>query len=242
MKWYLMRCALGTLLASALLTACAGAPADQEPVAVDLLPDLDVEETDMSPEDYQAFSRYLPVLRGEETFRWVQGPYDDTESSWEPFDADMAVFRDRLWSDLEQTPPETLTLDRLAVADLDGDGGAELALLFQDRGYHYLLLRSGEEGICGTSLPIRWFEDLQTNGVYIGSGGAGSSWYHRMTFQDGVFVQQELGHREEWGDGGTYELDGRAVTQADFDAWLEEEMSGSVTWHAPDGAKIPEGM
>ena len=65
--------------------------------------------------------------------------------------------------------------------------------MFQDRGYHYLLLRSGEEGICGTSLPIRWFEDLQTNGVYIGSGGAGSSWYHRMTFQDGVFVQQELG-------------------------------------------------
>ena len=102
MKWYLMRCALGTLLASALLTACAGAPADQEPVAVDLLPDLDVEETDMSPEDYQAFSRYLPVLRGEETFRWVQGPYDDTESSWEPFDADMAVFRDRLWSDLSK--------------------------------------------------------------------------------------------------------------------------------------------
>ena len=60
-----------------------------------MLPGLDVsglEET-MPEADFAAFQAYLPVLTGEETFRWVAGPYDsgDPDGDWEPFDADMAA-------------------------------------------------------------------------------------------------------------------------------------------------------
>ena len=64
-----------------------------------MLPGLDVsglEET-MPEGDFAAVQAYLPVLTGEETFRWVAGPYDsgDPDGDWEPFDADMAAVHDR---------------------------------------------------------------------------------------------------------------------------------------------------
>ena len=52
--------------------------ADPAPESPNLLPDLDVsglEET-MPETDFAAFRAYLPVLTGEESFRWVAGPYD----------------------------------------------------------------------------------------------------------------------------------------------------------------------
>ena len=61
-----------------------------------------------------------------------------------------------------------------------------------------------------------------------------------MSFRDGVFEQQELGHREEWATGGEYELGGEAVAKVDFDAWLAENLAAGVTWYAPDGTVIPE--
>ena len=61
-----------------------------------------------------------------------------------------------------------------------------------------------------------------------------------MSFRDGVFEQQVLGHREEWATGGEYELGGEAVAKVDFDAWLAENLAAGVTWYAPDGTVIPE--
>ena len=132
------------LAASLLLTACAApaedgeeaapaadgeAPVSQEeadtvPEPRNLLPGLDVSglETSMPEADFAAFQAYLPVLTGEATFRWVAGPYDGhPDGDWEPFDADMAAVYDRFWGhDDVEDPPGTLTLDRLAVADIVG--------------------------------------------------------------------------------------------------------------------------
>ncbi len=253
------------LLAAFLLTACGArteqtpAPAPAEPEEMpaleepqasgeaprDMLPDLDVSALkDTMPEtDYEAFTAYLPVLRGEQTFRWVAGPYDGyPDYNWEPFDADMTEVRDQLWRGFEQEPPETLTLDRLAVQDIDGDGTAELVLLFQDGAYNYLVLHREEDAVYGTRLYVRWFEGLQKNGVYIGAAGAGDSTYLRMAFRNGRFEQEELAHRLEWGTGYNYTLGGEEVTKAAFDAWYAETMVGDVTWYAPGGAVIPENL
>lgn len=244
------------LLAALLLTAC-GPRAEQTPApaettapaetaAVPMLPGLDAAglNSTMPEEDYAAFEAYLPVLEGEKTFRWVAGPYVGyPDYDWEPFDADMAEVRDRFWDGFEiDQPPETLTLDRLAVQDVDGDGTMELAMLFQDGAYQYLVLHMEDEDCYGTSFGVRWFEGLQTNGVYWGSGGAGSSTYYRMAFRDEMFCQQELGQREEWGTGSEYKLDGEIVTKETFDAWRAENLPGEVTWYAPDGSVIPENQ
>ena len=212
----------------------------------DMLPGLDAAalKNTMPEEDYTAFEAYFPVLEGEKTFRWVAGPYDGyPDYDWEPFDADMAKVRDRLWDGFEiDQPPETLMLDRLAIRDIDGDGVAELILLFQDGAYQYLILHMVGEDCYGTTFGVRWFMSLRENGVYEGSGGAGSSTYYRMSFRDGIFQQQELGSREEWGTGSQYKLDGEIVTKETFDAWQAENLPGEVTWYAPNGSVIPENQ
>ena len=253
------------LVTAFLLTACGArteetpAPAPAEPEEMpaseesqapgeaprDMLPDLDVSalKATMPEADYEAFTAYLPVLRGEQTFRWVAGPYDGyPDYNWEPFDADMTAVRDQLWRGFEKEPPETLALDRLAVQDIDGDGTAELVLLFQDGAYNYLVLHREEDAVYGTRLYVRWFEGLQKNGVYIGAAGAGDSTYLRMAFRNGRFEQEELAHRLEWGTGYNYTLGGEEVTKAAFDAWYAETMVGYVTWSAPGGAVIPENL
>ena len=253
------------LVTAFLLTACGArteetpAPAPAEPEEMpaseesqapgeaprDMLPDLDVSalKATISEADYEAFTAYLPVLRGEQTFRWVAGPYDGyPDYNWEPFDADMTAVRDQLWRGFEKEPPETLALDRLAVQDIDGDGTAELVLLFQDGAYNYLVLHREEDAVYGTRLYVRWFEGLQKNGVYIGATGAGDSTYLRMAFRNGRFEQEELAHRLEWGTGYNYTLGGEEVTKAAFDAWYAETMVGDVTWYAPGGAVIPENL
>lgn len=262
MERHYLKVTVGFLLAACLLTACGArteqppAPAPEESAETpapeetprDMLPGLDAAalKDTMPEEDYEAFAAYLPVLRGEQTFRWVAGPYDGyPDYDWEPFDADMAAVRDQLWSGYITDPeelPETLTLDRLAVQDMDGDGTAELVLLFQDGAYNYLVLHREEDDVYGTSLYVRWFEGLQKNGVYWGAGGAGDSTYYRMSFRDGRFEQEELAHEVEWANGRTCTLGGETVTEADFDAWYTENMVGDVTWYAPGGSVIPENQ
>lgn len=211
----------------------------------EMLPGLDAAalNSTMSEKEYADFEAYLPVLEGTKTFRWVAGPCDGyPDYDWEPFDADMTAVRDRFWEGVEiGQPPESLTLDRLAMQDVDGDGSMELAMLFQDGAYRYLVLRMEDEDCYGTSFGVRWFEGLQTNGVYWGSGGVGSSTYYQLAFEDGAFRQQELGSREEWATGGEYRLGGEVVTKETFDLWLAEHLPGEAVWYAPDGSVVPEG-
>ena len=265
MERHYWKSAVSFLLAAFLLTACGArteqspssvpeAPAASEPAEApaseealrDMLPGLDVSALkDTMPEaDYNAFAAYLPVLRGEETFRWVETDpsYADYYPGFEPFDADLTAVRDKLWNGFEGELPETLTLDRLAVQDIDGDSTAELVLLLQDAAYNYLILHREGEAVYGTALYVRWFEGLQKNGVYWGAGGAGDSTYYRMSFRNGRFEEQELAHRLEWATGAHYTLDGQQVTKEAFDAWYAENLVGDVTWYAPDGAVIPDGM
>ena len=250
------------LAASLLLTACAApaedgeeaapaadgeAPVSQEeadtvPEPRNLLPGLDVSglETSMPEADFAAFQAYLPVLTGEESFHWVAGPYDGhPDGDWEPFDADMAAVYDRFWGhDDVEDPPGTLTLDRLAVADIVGDAEPELVLLLQDRGYQFLVFHREDGEVYGMSFVYRRFESLQKTGVYMGSGGVSASYYYQLSFHDGRFWGEQLG--EKIGDDCV--LNGRKVGEAEFDAWYAANMTSDVTWYSPDGAVIPENM
>ena len=197
-----------------------------------MLPDLDVSalEAAMPEEDWAAFEAYLPILQGEQTFRWAAGPYRGyPDYDWETRDATLADYHDALWEGSENGSDRTdaLELDRLAVQDIDGNGGAELILLFRDMGYNYLVLHQAEDAVYGTDFSVRWFEGLQKNGVYIGSSGSDDNAYYQMAFRNGRFEQQELGHKE----GSQCEIAGKAVTEKAFEAWKAETMVGDVTWY-----------
>ena len=249
------------LAASLLLLAACAAPAEDTPEepeegagpAVETVPPVSTEPRNMLPgldvsgleetmpeADFAAFQAYLPVLTGEETFRWVAGPYDGApDGDWEPFDADMAAVYDRFWGhDDVEDPPGTLTLDRLAVADIVGDAEPELVLLFQDRAYNYLVFHREDGVLYGTSFSVRWFEGLQETGIYAGSGGADNHTYYQLTFHDGRFWNEELGEKVL----DRCKLNGQEVSEAEFDAWYEANMTNDVTWYSPDGTVIPENM
>ena len=245
-----------------LLTACgareepAAEPAEQAPQIVEESRELLLRSVDfsalrdtMSQKEWEGLSRYLPVLEKDAVFHWIAGtelredaPYHKTgEGVQEQGTVTLAEFHKARWA-WNGEAPEELILNRLAVQDVDGDDIPELVMLFEELGWYYLVFHQEGETVCAVEFPIRWFEDLRQNGVYIGSGGAGSNWYYQMSFRNGVFEQRELGHREEWASGGEYELAGKTVTKADFDAWLAETMAAGVTWYGPDGAVIPENM
>ena len=243
------------LAVSLLLTACAApaedaeeaAPtadgevpvsqeeADTPPESRNMLPGMDVSglEASMPEADFAAFQAYLPVLTGEETFRWVAGPYDGyPDGAWEPFDADMAAVHGWYWGDDEvEDPPGTLTLDRLAVADIVGDEEMELVLLLQDGGYQFLVFHREDGEVYGTSFAYRWFESLQETGIYMGSGGVSASCYYQLSFHNGRFWGEQLG--EKIGDDCV--LNGREVSGAEFDAWYAANMTNDVIWYGPDG-------
>ena len=258
------------LLAALFLTACGArteqTPAPAEPTADEkgeaaptpseesgagLLASVDFSafRDTMTPEEWEGLSRYLPVLEEDAVFHWINGvelaedaPYHKTsEGVRELGTVTLAEFHKARWA-WNGEAPEELVLNRLAVRDTDGDGVPELVMLFDELGWYYLIFHQEGETFYAAEFPIRWFEDLRQNGVYLGSGGAGSSWYYRMSFRGGVFEQQELGHREEWATGGEYELGGEEVTKEAFDTWLAETLADSVTWYAPDGTVIPENM
>lgn len=222
-------------------TAEGGADTPQacEP-AGNLLPNLDISAVSaaMSEEERAAFETYLPILRGEETFRWVSvvGPECDGPE-WEPLDVTMAAYCDERYGPLElEGPPEALTLYCLAIQDIDGDGGAELVLHFRDLGGHYLILHREDETVWGAVYIERGFQGLQKNGVYAGSGGVGHTYYYQTSFQDGGFEERKLGHKLYGGQGAfDCELDGQEVTEEVFDDWLAENMVGDAAWYAPDG-------
>ena len=151
----------------------------------------------------------------------------------------MAAVHDRYWSDSEaENPPETLTLDRLAVADIVGGEEPELVLLLQDRGYNYLVFHRESGEVCGTSFSVRWLMDLQESGIYMGSGGADVSYYYQLSFHDGRFWGEALGEKVV----DRCQLNGMEVSEADVNTWYEENMTNDVTWYASDGAVIPENM
>lgn len=230
-----------------VLERSADGVAESGALADAVLPGLDKSsfKTAMPEEDYGAFEAYLPVLRGEQTFRWVSvvrpgcaGP------EREPLDVTIAAYCDERYGDLElEEPPEALTLYCLAVQDIDGDGGAELVLHFRDLGGHYLVLHREDETVWGAVYIERGFQGLQKNGVYAGSGGVGRTYYYQTSFQDGVFEERKLGHKLYDGNGAfDCELDGQEVAEAIFDAWLEETMVGGVIWYTPGGEAFSDGM
>ena len=220
------------------------AESGENPIGVD----WSAFQSTMTPEEWDGLSLYLPVLEESTAFHWINGteltedaPYHRTSEGVQTETVTLAEFHKARWAWTGEGPVK-LVLNRLAVQDVDGDGVPELALLFEELGWYYLVFHQEGETFYAVEFPIRWFEDLRQNGVYLGSGGAGSSWYYRMSFRGGVFEQQELGPREEWATGGECELGGGEVTKEAFDTWLAETLADSVTWYAPDGTVIPENM
>lgn len=103
--------------------------------------------------------------------------------------------------------------------DLDGDGQTEAAVNLSRQVGVYLVLREYGQKVFGYPFTIRAFLDLKTDGSFVGSGGAGTHYYMRMTFEK----EQCIVHTEAVNDvmGGVYEIHGQPVSAEEAQAFAK---------------------
>ena len=81
----------------------------------------------------------------------------------------------------------------------------------------------------GWVIMYRGFEGLQTNGVYVSSGGAGSNCWKRIRFDDGSWMEEVL-LEEDWGE---YWVGGEAVDADAFWPQVDFYETEDVTRYEP---------
>lgn len=198
------------------LTACAAPPPEEssEPEPSPALSlDLETLERTMSEDRYAALTGFLPVLEEGAPLSLAWG---ETEAPEDTTVAGYLNFFRRSWDGEGEAP---LAVDYVMAEDLTGDGQLELILHFPDFDGNFLILHREGDAFHGLSLGERSFLDLQSSGVFEGSGGAVVHYYHRLTFRDGALAVENLGSQVD----DVCTIAGETVSQAEFDQWLAEQ-------------------
>ena len=198
------------------LTACAAPPPEESPEpepSPALSLDLETLERTMSEDRYAALTGFLPVLEEGAPLSLAWG---ETEA---PEDTTVAGYLDFFRQSWDGEGEAPLAVDYVMAEDLTGDGQLELILHFPDFGGNFLILHREGDAFHGLSLGERSFLDLQSSGVFEGSGGAAVHYYHRLTFRDGALAVENLGSQVD----DVCTIAGETVSQAEFDQWLAEQ-------------------
>lgn len=213
------------------------------PVEVSQL-DYDSFQSRMTDEEWKGFQRYFPVLKENVEFHYT-GFGDEVElnKDEEPLkDGEYLLFErytseevmdinhfTEIWSD-----DDVCKVEDIRILDLDGDGIQELIIQWTPVGEILVLHREKDE-FYAWGATYRAFEGLQTNGVYISSGGAGSNSWQRIRFDNGSWLEETL-FEEDW---GKYYVSGELVDEDTFlqqvDFYETDEVTRYVPRPYPDG-------
>jgi len=181
----------------------------------------------------QALDIYLPVLEGE-TFLWL------TEG--EQVETDFQGLLDSMFR-ADGYQSETVYVEAVLFADLFQRGEENMCVLLPHLGYYWIILHRENGVFYAIDLPVRWFGDVQKDGLYAGSGGASHSHYKRLRFEQGTYYEVDLA---EVRDGVLY-IEGEAKSAAEYEAWKKANLTQEAFWYVPSGARYgvetaePEG-
>lgn len=206
--------------------------------------DYDSFQERMTDEEWEGFLQYLPVLKENVSFYCADVGYRvcfnkdgepvgiDDHGTLRRYTSKRVTDMAHYVKEFEEDGFEERLIREVRVFDLDGDGVQEL-ILESVPGPMFLILHCEKEEFYGWEQVYRGFEALQTNGVYIGSGGAGANSWMSIRFEDGNWLEQVLAE-EDW---GAYYLHGEAVEEDEFLKRVEEYWTGDVTGYSPTRAK-----
>ncbi|MCH5345266.1 MAG: hypothetical protein J1E64_14640 [Acetatifactor sp.] len=186
-------------------------------------------QNEMSGENWQALSSFFPVLLEGKTFMAEHCPYPGGYTD------DFAEYSiNNLYASWFPEYPAEFILDRFVLCDLTGDGQKEL-IVYSDFsiGLYCIFHKEGDD-FYAVYMPVRWFEDLQTNGIYVGSGGAATSYFRCLHFLRDVFWEEELAMY----DWDYNEIGGEEVSEAEMGAWIDEMMVGEAIWYDARAVKL----
>jgi len=210
-----------------------------EPVAVAQL-DYDSFRDRMTEEEWAGFEQYFPILKENAAFSLTNfGNYDELNKDGEIAKEGEPVlfyrYTPEKMTDIaayvtaySDSGIEEMMIREVRVLDLDGDGIQELILEWTPVGDLLILHRENEE-FYAWEIMYRGFEMLQTNGVFVGSGGAGSNSWYILRFANGIWLQEKLAE-EDWGE---YYLHGEAVDENTFLQQIDDYVTEDVTEYQP---------
>lgn len=182
-------------------------------------------EESLEQNDFEALVSFFPVLTGNEVFHWI---HDNQDNTFEEHDITL----DEFVKILDDKYGWHFGLDTLSIWDLDGDGTKELILCLGAYDGHYLILHNENGSFYGIDIVYRGFEMLQTNGIYIGSSGAGNNVWYVLSFVDNMFVETKVAWEQDQGQG-TYYIRGEEVDKEQFEEWVDENSPGDVECYFP---------
>lgn len=187
------------------------------------LPDWEQYEDQMNEEDKKDFQEYLAVLDNKESF--LSFEWDGEKNR---------TFNEYLESIESKSEPD---IEGVTLVDLDDQNGKELILEIYEGGGNYLILTRENGKFYGTSIGERSFENLQKDGKYLSSGGAGDAYYYTMKIDSNGVEEIPIGelHGEEKTDGSygdRLEVNGEVIEDAQ--KWIEENYSDPVDWIPTD--------
>lgn len=168
----------------------------------------DKAEEEAEEEIINALNSYDSLINGDETFTNLYSLEEET-------------FEDFCESISEAGEPE---IKRVTYVDLDGQNGKELILDLGTNAGVYLILSHIDGKYYGNMTTTRCFEELQNDGTYRGSGGAGDSYYMRATISTESYTEEYIAEYHD----GVFTVDGEEVD--DYEGWLSENFSDPAYW------------
>lgn len=176
----------------------------------------------LSAEDYSALEVYVPVLSGEHFF--VDFDSDNQKKTIEGYFGELL-------GAVEEHPEMTFTF---TLIDLDSDDDKEFVLYTVLGGGRYLILSESAGIVYGFSYSVREFQNLQKDGKFMGSGGAGDAYYYTLEISENGVVENCFGeHHGENDEQGNYDynliVNGEKIE--DYNAWITENYSNPVSWY-----------
>ncbi|MBD5555027.1 MAG: hypothetical protein HDQ95_06725 [Roseburia sp.] len=202
--------------------------------------DYDSFQSRMTDEEWEGFQQYFPLLKenvvfhytdfgdGEELNKNGESRKEDEYKLYERYMSEETMDINRYVESYSEDGVTKMKVEDIRVFDLDGDGVQELIIQWTPVG-DLLVLHCEKGEFYGWEIMYRGFESLQTNGVYIGSGGTRSNRWQRIQFDNGSWLEEVL-LEEEWGE---YYVGGEAVDEDTFWQQVDFYETEEVTRYEP---------
>lgn len=124
---------------------------------------------------------------------------------------------------------QTAKVDKYAFVDMDKDGTEELVIYTTSDYGAYVILHYENDKVYGYMIGVRSLENLKTDGSFMGSSGANSNEYSRMTFSKNSYaIKTEAVYDET---NKVYEIDNTSVSEKQIKEFVENwNKKENVSW------------
>ena len=188
---------ISAVLTLMILCSACGQDTSKEEVAIPTIEELEAAQIENAMESYSS------IIYGDGTFHNLDSGEVET----------LKKFGEGI------SPTATMEVASAAYVDLDGKNGKELILYFLDGAGVYLIFSTIDGEAYCTMMTYRCFEMLQADGKYLGSGGAGDSYFHRLSIDKTGVTEETFAEYHD----GVLTVGGEVVEG--YDEWFEENYS-----------------